>query len=241
MRSRLLKKLIYAEWVPVNLKKDDFVQVLTDAMSYNSNLQINYKGSGWRSIQPYGWNASKDGNILLMCYKDTGEIRSYRIDRIYDLLVDNELLKNIDDNNDLHFEDFQIPMLPNIDKIIADTEAEVGEERPFDDALKAIETNEVPEEYQYTPERKADDEIDTEEFDDAIIEGLDEVNDFDLSTSAQEKREELEEEDNIDLEDININNEDNSNDNDSNDNSEEDSTEDDSNDNNSKEEIEEGK
>ena len=70
-KTRLLRKKIIAKWNPVNIKNTSMVmQCLTDAMTYNSAVQINYKGSGWRSILPYGWNSSKAGNILLMCYKD---------------------------------------------------------------------------------------------------------------------------------------------------------------------------
>src|SRR3712207_8097746 len=53
---------------------------------FRSSVQIDYDGSGWRNIKPYGWNTSKQnsngegGNVLLMCYQDSGEVRSYRFE-----------------------------------------------------------------------------------------------------------------------------------------------------------------
>ena len=123
-------------------------------MSYGATVQINYKNNGWRTILPYGWNSSKDGNILLMCYKDTGEIRSYRIDRIYDLLIDDNLLNNMpgdrpeEPSMHMNFNDFKIPTLPNIDEIIDDTENEDKEELPYDAGLQALTNNEIQNDYQ---------------------------------------------------------------------------------------------
>jgi hypothetical protein len=89
--SRLRK---IAEWSEINMSDPDLFQKITDAITYGYPVQINYEGSGWRNIQPYGWNTSKQksdgegGNVLLMCYKDTGELRSYRLDKIQDLYID---------------------------------------------------------------------------------------------------------------------------------------------------------
>ena len=143
--SRLLYKKVLASWQPVNIKGPDLLKVLTDAMTYNSTIRINYKNSGWRSILPYGWNTSQDGNILVMCYKDTGEVRSYRLDRIFDLLIGDDLSQSLQHNQDesLTWKDFQMPTLPNIDDIIKETEDEVEEPLPYDDALKALTTNKV--------------------------------------------------------------------------------------------------
>ena len=116
----------------------DGIQVLTDAMAFGSDIQLNYKGSGWRDVMPYGWNSSKDGNILLMCYKDTGEIRSYRLDRINELWVHDSIM-NTEENSD--FDNFEIPELPDIDDIIEATEAEEGEEKPFDEALDTLNSD----------------------------------------------------------------------------------------------------
>ena len=162
-KTRLLRKKIIAKWNPVNIKNTSMVmQCLTDAMTYNSAVQINYKGSGWRSILPYGWNSSKAGNILLMCYKDTGEIRAYRIDRINDLLIDDNLIDNMpgDRPHEFNFNDFQIPQLPNLDEIVEETEQEQGSNidengnilkenknpLPYDTGLEALTEDEVPDE-----------------------------------------------------------------------------------------------
>ena len=147
-----LKKI--ARWNPIDMKSGNPLQVLTDAMSYGATVQINYKNNGWRTILPYGWNSSKDGNILLMCYKDTGEIRSYRMDKIYDLLIDDNLLNEMPGDRPeepamhMDFNDFKIPTLPNIDEIIDETENEDNEELPYDAGLQALTDNEVKEDYQ---------------------------------------------------------------------------------------------
>ena len=82
--------------------------------------------------------------MLLMCYKDTGEVRSYRFDRIQSIMVDDSLLVDQDDNNpngllirdyDDIPEEYQIPTLPNMDEIIEQTESESGNELPFNEAL----------------------------------------------------------------------------------------------------------
>lgn len=97
-----LKKI--AEWQRINPSDPDTIQNLTDAMTYGNAVQIDYEGSGWRTIQPYGWNTSKDGNILLMCYKDTGEVRSYRMDRITDIYIDDSMIA-ITNNPDMQYEE----------------------------------------------------------------------------------------------------------------------------------------
>ena len=151
MKSRLLKKIITAQWNPVDIKNDDILQILTDAMAYNATVQINYRGSGWRTIQPYGWNSSSAGNVLLMCHKNTGEIRSYRIDKIHDLLIEDSLLDDMPGDRPheptVTFQDFQMPTLPNLDQIIEETEAEEGnEELPYDEALKMLSSESETEE-----------------------------------------------------------------------------------------------
>lgn len=187
--SRLLRKKL-ARWQPVNMKTGNPLQILTDAMAYNATVQINYKNSGWRTILPYGWNSSKDGNILLMCYKNTGEIRSYRIDRIHDLLIDDELLNRMPgdrpDEPAASFNDFQIPTLPNIDEIIDETEAEDAEELPYDAGLKALTNNEIVEDYQPVDtvndsddDQLSDDDINNDEDEDENeIENDNDLDDF---------------------------------------------------------------
>ena len=147
--SRLFKRTLVAQWKPIDIKNNNAqaLQAITDAMTYNTSIQINYRNSGWRTILPYGWNSSKAGNILLMCYKDTGEIRSYRIDRIYDLLINDTMENHYPGESKMTFNDFQIPTLPNLDQIVEETEAEVDEELPYDIALQALTKNKIPENY----------------------------------------------------------------------------------------------
>ena len=110
--SRLRRKIL-AEWQQINISDPDVYQYLTDAMLYGYAVQINYEGSGWRNIQPYGWNTRKDGNNLLMSYRDNGEIRSYRLDRILDLYIDydNQIATN---NNQQMQEDEEMQIYEDI-------------------------------------------------------------------------------------------------------------------------------
>lgn len=154
--SRLRKKII-AEWTPVDPSSQDIVQVVTDAMAAGTQIQIEYEGSGWRLIQPYGWNSSKDGNVLLMCYKDTGEVRSYRLDRVLQVLVDESLLNNQPVSGPLSPDnmyevtdyktnpaDFEIPTLPNQDEILQISEQEQGMEAPYDKGLDYLTNDYAP-------------------------------------------------------------------------------------------------
>lgn len=229
--SRLSRRIKTAKWNPVDMKNGNPLQVLTDAMTYNATVQINYKNSGWRTILPYGWNSSKDGNILLMCYKDTGEIRSYRVDKIYDLLVNDSLFENMPgdrpDEPAMHmsFNDFKIPTLPNIDEIVDETEAEVEQELPYDAGLQALTDEQVTENYQ--PVNTVNDEVEdktlrdedgnvinTDEDTDSEI--ANELTDEDETAESENKDSELEDlsldEENLDLNFDGINDEDKSKD-----------------------------
>lgn len=209
---RLLKRKRYftAKWNPIDMDHGNPLQVLTDAMTYNATVQINYRNSGWRTILPYGWNSSKEGNVLLMCYKDTGEIRSYRLDRINDLLINDSLLEMMPgdrpDEPSMHlsFNDFKIPTLPNIDEIIDETEAEIDEEQenlPYDAGLKALTENEIDETYQpvdtindesAVSSPPTDEESDEEEIDeeDLFINNEEDENDKELIDNEDEEKEE---------------------------------------------------
>lgn len=140
-KNKLYKK---AEWQNVDINDPDLIQIITDVMASGTQMQLDYEGSGWRLIQPYGWNTSQDGNILIMCYKDTGEIRSYRLDRVLDILVDDSLIMNqpIDDNSleieDYTYDDFKLPQLPDIDSILEESENEQGQELPYGDAMENL-------------------------------------------------------------------------------------------------------
>ena len=195
--SRLLKKKVLAEWKPINIHGPELMKTLTNAMTYNSNIRINYKNSGWRSILPYGWNTSKNGNVLVMCYKDTGEIRSYRLDRIFDVLVNSDIEQYSDDSS-LTWNDFQMPTLPNLEQIIEETEAEVDETLPYDTGLKALTTNELPSQEEI---KETDQNIDGEDLNDIVNmpeEEISEPNESDESeeTNTSENTDESKESDN---------------------------------------------
>ena len=100
MRSRLNKKCnyfkkvaslkkIFSEWQELNLYDPNLMNILNDAMINQIPIELNYEGSGTRDVIPYEFTQTKDGNILLNVYKDTGEIRRYRFDRINNIWIDN--------------------------------------------------------------------------------------------------------------------------------------------------------
>ena len=100
MRSRLNKKCnyfkkvaslkkIFSEWQELNLYDPNLMNILNDAMINQIPIELNYEGSGTRDVIPYAFTQTRDGNILLNVYKDTGEIRRYRFDRINNIWIDN--------------------------------------------------------------------------------------------------------------------------------------------------------
>ena len=125
---------------------DNTIQYITDSMANNLPIQIQYEGSGWRTIQPYSFTTSQDNNILVMCYKQDGSIRSYRLDRMEQLFVEDALISAdtgaefTEDGGSNHSNpsDYEIPYLPEYDDILEMSEAEESE--PFNDALDDIES-----------------------------------------------------------------------------------------------------
>ena len=145
--NKNIEKEIIADWKPFDINDPNLVQEITNIMAANAQMQINYLNSGWRLISPYGWATSKDGNILLMAYKETGEIRSYRFDHILEVLIDDSLLVEIEEGPKELFEiedynakpeEYEIPLLPNIDEVLETSEQEIGTELPFDESLDYI-------------------------------------------------------------------------------------------------------
>lgn len=212
---RLLKRKRYftAKWNPIDMDHGNPLQVLTDAMTYNATVQINYRNSGWRTILPYGWNSSKEGNVLLMCYKDTGEIRSYRLDRINDLLINDSLLEMMPgdrpDEPSMHlsFNDFKIPTLPNIDEIIDETEAEIDEEQeslPYDAGLKALTENEIDETYQPVDTINDESAASIDENDNNDDEEIDDNEDLFINDDNDNDEELIDDDDNEKEEDLDL-------------------------------------
>ena len=119
--SRLRKKIVMkkfnkmkkkAEWTQLNLQDPNLMQYITDSMIYGLPMQINYENSGWRTIYPYGFNTSQNGDVSIMCYKDSGEVRSYRIDRIYDMYIDFDGFAM--NNNDQMNEDLNVEYMEDM-------------------------------------------------------------------------------------------------------------------------------
>ena len=147
--SNNLKRKILADWKPVDVADPNLVYIITDVMATNSQMQINYLNSGWRLISPYGWVTSKNGNILLMAYRDS-MIRSYRQDRILEVLIDDSLMFEIEEQpgkmfevEDYHAkpEEYEIPSLPNEEEILEVSEQEKGQEMPYDESLNYMMEN----------------------------------------------------------------------------------------------------
>lgn len=145
-----IKKEIIADWQPVDIADPNLVQTITDIMAIQGQMQINYQNSGWRLISPYGFNSSKDGNILLMAYRDE-MIRSYRLDRILEVLIDDSMVPEIEEQPGALFEiedyqnkpeDFEIPPLPNQEEILEISEEEPGSELPYDESLDYMRSHE---------------------------------------------------------------------------------------------------
>lgn len=138
-----MKKIAELKKVDID---DNTIQYITDSMANNLPIQIQYEGSGWRTIQPYSFTTSQDNNILVMCYKQDGSIRSYRLDRIEQLFVEDALISAdtgaefTEDGGSNHSNpsDYEIPYLPEYDDILETSEAEESE--PFNDALNDIES-----------------------------------------------------------------------------------------------------
>lgn len=142
IKTSRLKRLVFAEWTQINPTDSETIQQLTDAMTYGNPVQINYEGSGWRTIQPYGWNTSKDGNVLLMCYKDTGEVRSYRMDRIEDIYIDMDSTgPAISNNPSMNYDDDLDLLTQNLNG--GDNEFEVNIEDNYPDDMPPIPGDDV--------------------------------------------------------------------------------------------------
>lgn len=143
----------YAEFRQVKLNDDDAIQYITDSMANKMNIQIEYQGSGWRTVLPYSFTTSKDNNLLVMCYKQDGSVRSYRFDRIDQLFVDDALMTGDSGNgtgvnfseagetSHSDMSDFEIPYLPEYDEILELSESEEGE--PFQEAIDTLEEGEM--------------------------------------------------------------------------------------------------
>ena len=139
-KTSKLKKV--ADWKDVNVYQNDIINIITDAMSQQSVIKINYAGSGWRNILPYGWYTSKDNNVLLYCYKENSAIRSYRVDKIINLMIDDSLDTDFNNKEENEMEDFEILELPeNNEEIIEISENEKGAETPFDESFEILENN----------------------------------------------------------------------------------------------------
>jgi len=153
--SRLTRRERFANVLKVE-NDENVVQLLTDCMANALPIQMEYADTGWRTVTPYGWHASQSGNLLVMCYKDGMNIRSYRLDRIVQLYVDESLFINDvpvidlelkqmleeDTNIEAHADpdDFNIPDLPDEDKLLELSETEEGDvEGPYDDALDTLD------------------------------------------------------------------------------------------------------
>jgi len=187
----------YAELNQVKLD-DNAIQYITDSMANSMPIQINYEGSGWRTVQPYSFTTSKDNNLLVMCYKQDGSVRSYRFDRINDLFVDDSLIQaetgatfeDSADNTHNNPSDFEIPYLPEYDEILEESENEPPE--PFSDAIDTIDQGEMFEPVELDENNKPLSEKEKEKRDEERLENeeqeADDNLDFDLDNNENEEK-----------------------------------------------------
>lgn len=187
-----------ADLSKVNLD-DDAIQYITDSMANSMLIKIEYENSGWRTVQPYGWNNSKDNNLLIMCYKQDGSVRSYRWDRIIQLFIDDSLmnpetgndLQELNEDNKSNPEDYIIPYLPETEEILELSESEEGEDDPFNEAVETLsdglddETNYVAEHEEELKDKINDKQKDENELNDDVDFNLD--NDSELNNENEEE------------------------------------------------------
>lgn len=174
-----------ADLTKVNLD-DDAIQYITDSMANSMLIKIEYEKSGWRTVQPYGWNNSQDNNLLIMCYKQDGSVRSYRWDRIIQMFVDDSLI-NPDTGSEMQEitndknnpEDYIIPYLPETEDILELSESEEGEDEPFNDAVETL-NNSLDDNTDYVAEHEEElkDEIKNKQKNES------ESTDFDLDNES---------------------------------------------------------
>jgi len=147
-----LNKLIYAEWIPKEPDDPSVIQDTTNVMANGGPMQIRYQDGGVRTIFPYGWNTSKNGDVLLMCYKEDGGVRSYRFDRIQQFIFDSDIISSppieVEEqsnqqsvNNptltiqDYHEESEELPDLPDTSENVVEQQ----EYLPFDNAIDVLD------------------------------------------------------------------------------------------------------
>lgn len=159
------RRMLLAEWVPGDINDANLVQQVTDIMATGGQMQIEYSGE-WKTIEPYGWNSSKDGNVLLMCYKDTGEVRSYRLDRMTNVQFDPNTidlsqygLDAGDEATQESVEEIDGVEVPTLDDGSEFDTDQVEQESPFDGAIDALE--EVDDEFMIEDLRRFPDEPET--------------------------------------------------------------------------------
>ena len=155
------KRILIAEWVPGDINDPNLVQQVTDMMATGGQMQIEYNGE-WKTIEPYGWNSSKEGNVLLMCYKDTGEVRSYRLDRITNVQFDSSVLDlsqygltpENEENNQI--DEIDGVEVPTLDESNEEFTVDNGQQQdnPFEDAIDVLE--EVDDQYKVEDYRQLD-------------------------------------------------------------------------------------
>ena len=181
--KRLAKIKLAKTQIPIN---DEAVSLITDSMANGLTIDIDYTGSGMRNnILPYGWSTSKAGDLLIMCYKSTGEIRSYRYDRINQLFIEDDLIQAYESPPETEQQeeetipnDYIIPPLPNIDEILQLSENEMPDE-PYAEAVDTLENTDT--------NIESIDNINVEDIDNA--EGIDDVDNIDSEENANNQNE----------------------------------------------------
>lgn len=156
------RRYVFAEWVPMEANDPDVIQHTTNVMALGGAMQIEYQDGGIRTIYPYGWNTSKDGNVLIMCYKDDGGVRSYRFDRINQFIFDDSTIEKGEEMGEAQQEQTQdsqeeevqnptldvqdygeedsedtLPQLPQVPQ--ENNQLDVQQPSPFDEAIDTLD------------------------------------------------------------------------------------------------------
>ena len=72
--------------------RNEWLDYILESIARNLGIQLEYKDSGIRNVDPYGLKPSADKtDLLLQCIKNTGEVRTYLLDNILALYVDEDI------------------------------------------------------------------------------------------------------------------------------------------------------
>jgi len=144
LKNTRLKKM--ADWTNYDAGDNKIIKLLNEAIQYQTKIKIEYGGT-WRTISPFAWGTSKEGDTVVKCYSvpsagksmDSGEngldVKSFRADKITNASpMPNESTDKGKYNNDLdvsnEYDDLQDKEDKNYgkDKYIANVDSKLEKE-----------------------------------------------------------------------------------------------------------------